>query len=283
MATVNASMIKELRDRTGIGMTQCKKALEESSGNLELAIDNLRKAGMASAVKKEGRETKEGLVTFAETGSVIALVEVMAETDFVVSNEKFREFLQNISEEVAQTQPASVEALMQQTYSKDSTMTVEEYRGLVVQTVGENVKVRRLQLFEKNANKSIGVYLHLGGKIGTVVELEGAVNEQDLAKGIAMHVAAASPEYLSAEEVPADIIQREKDIASTQMQNKPANIIDKILVGKMKAFYDENCLINQKYIRDDKHSISEVVASRSKELGKTLVVKGFVRWAVQAG
>lgn len=281
MAQVTPQMIKDLRDRTGVGMTKCKEALEAASGDMELAIDNLRKAGIAGAVKKEGRETKEGLIATAENNDVIALVEAAAETDFVVNNERFRQFLINITEEAAHTKPASLEKFLQQVYSKDNSgMTIEQFRTTLVQALGENIQVRRVQLFKKGSDRSVGVYLHLGGKIGTAVEIEGSNNESALAKEIAMHVAATSPDYLNPEAVPNEVLEREKDIARVQMAGKPENIINKILEGKMKSFYDEVCLENQKYFKDDKLTVSEVVSKRAKETGKPLSIAGFIRWKV---
>lgn len=281
-AKVTPAMIRELRERTGIGMTTCKQALEKASGDMELAIDNLRKAGMAAAVKKEGRETKEGLIGFFDGGDTIGFVEVMAETDFVVNNERFREFLANLAEEAATTKPASLEAFLQQPYSKSNGngMTVEEYRASVVQTVGENILVRRVKALTKEADKSLGIYMHLGGKIGCIVEVTGSGDEQQFAKDIAMHVAAAAPEFLDVESVPADAVDREKEIVRAQVQNKPENIIDKIVEGKMRAFFNDNCLLNQKFIRDDSVTVAGLIAQRSKETGQALAVSSFLRWQV---
>lgn len=280
--TITPSMIKELRERTGIGMGKCKEALEEAKGDIELAIANLRKSGMATAVKKEGREAKEGMIAAAEGKDVIAIVEVNAETDFVVRNERFQQFLQAIAEEVAATNPASLEAFLKQTYSKEPSLTIDEFRATVVQAIGENIQIRRILLLKKNPGHSIGVYSHLGGKILTAVEISGSADEEALAKDIAMHVAAASPEYLSPEKVPQAIIDNEKDIAKSQMQGKPANIIDKIIAGKLDAFYDGVCLIRQKFIKDDSLSIGDLVANKGKETGKPLALIQFIRWNVGA-
>lgn len=280
--TVTATMIKELRERTGVGMSKCKEALEEAGGDMELAISNLRKRGMATAVNKEGREAKEGMIAFAEKGNVIALVEINAETDFVIRNERFQQFLKAIAEEVAATEPASLEAFLKQKYSKDPALTIDEYRATIVQAIGENIQIRRLLLLKKDASRSIGVYSHLGGKILTAVELSGSQGEEALAKDIAMHVAAASPEYLSPEKVPQEHIEHEKEIARGQMQGKPANIIDKIVEGKLSAYYDAVCLIRQKYIRNDAVSIGDLVSARSKETGKPLTLTHFIRWNVGA-
>lgn len=280
MSAITPALIKDLRDRTGVGMGKCKEALEEAKGDIELAIANLRKAGMASAVKKEGRETKEGMIASAESGQVVAVVEVNAETDFVAKNDRFKQFLDNLAEEVAKTNPSSLEAFLSQQYSKEPSLTIDQYRATIVQTIGENIQIRRILTFKKAPDRSIGIYSHLGGKILTVVEIVGSGNEDALAKDIAMHTAAAAPEYLSPEKVPHNIINNEKDIASSQMQGKPANIVEKILEGKVNAFYDAVCLLRQKYIRDDSLSISDLVNKRAKETGKALRVENFIRWSV---
>jgi elongation factor Ts len=276
-------MVKELRERTGVGMGKCKEALDQANGDMEKAIDLLRKSGMASAVKKEGRETKEGMIGSCETQGVIALVEVNAETDFVTQNEKFKQFLQEICREVAETQPASLDALCAQPYRKDPTLTVDQHRALVVQSLGENIQVRRFILFPKAADVSLGLYSHMGGKIVTVVELTGAAGQEGLARDIAMHVAAESPDYLAPQDVAADVKAREEEIARGQVAGKPAHIVDKIVEGKLKAFYDQVCLLCQKYVKDSSLSIAELVEREGKRLGKPLVVKRFIRWKVGEG
>jgi elongation factor Ts len=245
-----------------------------------LAIANLRKAGMASAVKKQGRDTKEGMIGTSETKDVVALVEVNAETDFVVKNDRFKTFLADIVHEVANTEPVSLEAFLKQRYSKEHDLTIDEYRGTVVQAIGENIQVRRLKILPKKANQTLAVYSHLGGKIVTIVELSGAADEAELARGIAMHIAAASPEYLDSDQVPANILAHEKEIAKSQIVGKPPHILDKIVEGKLNAFYDATCLLRQKYIRDDTKTIAELVNQRAKETKKPLVVTSFLRWTV---
>lgn len=279
---ITATMIKDLRERTGIGMAKCKEALEEASGDMELAIANLRKSGMATAVKKEGRETKEGAIATAEKGNTVAVVEVNAETDFVVRNDRFQQFLKDIVEEVAATAPTSLESFIKQPFSKDPSLTIDQYRSTVIQAIGENIQIRRITTFKKSADRSVGVYSHLGGKILTVAEIEGASGEEALAKDIAMHAAAAAPDYLSPEQVPASLIEHEKDIAKGQMQGKPANIIDKIVEGKLNAFYDSVCLVRQKFIKNDAISIADLVKERAKTTGKPLVLTNFIRWNVGA-
>ncbi|MDP1880460.1 MAG: translation elongation factor Ts [Parachlamydiaceae bacterium] len=278
--TITATMVKELRDRTGVGMGDCKKALEEANGDMDLAITNLRKKGLTSAGKKEGRETKEGMIGISETPNAIGIVEVNAETDFVAKNDRFKEFVSNIAEEVALTNPPSLDAFFQQQFSKDSSLTIDQYRATIIQAIGENIQIRRILCLQKSDTKSFGLYSHLGGKIVTMVELTGANSEEALAKNIAMHTAAAAPEYLSPETVPAHIIENEKEIAKAQMQGKPAHIIDKIIDGKINAYFESACLVLQKYIKDDSLSITDLVNQKAKEIGKPLTVTNFIRWSV---
>lgn len=280
MAQVTPQLVKELRDRTGIGMAKCKEALDAAGGSIDLAIENLRKAGMATAVKKEGRETKEGTIKTAEGQGKVALIEVNAETDFVVKNENFQKFAQNLADEVCATSPANAADFLKQQYSKDSKHTIDEYRASMIQSLGENIQIKRLELFAKKPNCSLAVYTHGGGKLVTLVEITGSDQESELAKDIAMHVAAEAPEYLTHEEIPERVIEHEKEIARAQIQNKPANIVEKILEGKLKAYYDQVCLINQHFVKNSDITIAELVAKRSKDLGKALKISYFLRWRV---
>ncbi len=280
MTTITPGLIKELRDRTGIGMAKCKEALEQAGGDIELAIANLRKAGMASAVKKEGRETKEGMIGVADNGKAIAIVEINAETDFVVKNDRFKEFLDAITQEAVATAPASLEDFIQQPYSKDRSLTIDQYRATLVQAIGENIQIRRLVILKREPNHSLGLYSHLGGKIVTVVDIQGSDKEEAIAKDIAMHTAASAPEYLAPTDVPQDIIASEKEIAKSQMKDKPAFVVDKIIDGKLASFFEANCLICQKYIKNDAITIKDLVNSRGKEVGKELSIPRYIRWNV---
>jgi elongation factor Ts len=279
---VTPDMVKELRERTGVGMGKCKEALDQAQGDMEKAIDLLRKSGMASAVKKEGRETKEGMIVTAEGKDTIALVEINAETDFVVQNDRFKQFAQDIAKEAAATKPASLEAFIMQKFSKDPTLTIDEYRAIVMQSLGENIRIRRFQLFPKSSSQSLAIYSHMNGKIVTLVELEGGAGQEALARDIAMHIAAESPDYLKPEEVPEDIKAREEEIARGQVAGKPAAIMDKIVEGKLKAFYDQVCLLRQKYVKDNAITIADLVAKEGQRLGKPIAVRRFIRWQVGA-
>lgn len=279
-AQITAALVKELRDRTGVGMSKCKDALEQAKGNMEEAVNILRKAGLASAVKKQDRETKEGAIFFAETPNNIALVEINAETDFVVKNDKFQNFGKEIAAEVAKAAPTSVEAFLQSKYSLDPSITIDGKRALIIQLIGENIVIKRLLVLPKKANHSYGIYSHFGGKILCVTEID-ADGQEELGKDIAMHVAAFSPEYVYPEEVPAEIIQRERDIARTQITNKPPQIMEKILDGKVNAYYDLVCLARQKFVKDDTMTVGELLKKRTAaNRANPLRITRSVRWIV---
>lgn len=280
MATITADMIKQLRERTGVGMGKCKEALEQAGGDMDLAIDNLRKAGIASAVKKESRDTKEGMILAKETSNCVIVVEANAETDFVVQNERFRNFLNDVAEQILETKPADLDALMNAKFIRDPSLTVDEFRAGVMQSLGENIKIRRFQSFMKKHDESIGVYSHMNGKILTLVKIEGASGLETLAKEIGMHIAAESPSFLNPSEVPETILEKEREIALSQVQGKPANITEKIVEGKIKAFLDAECLVCQKYVKDNSLSVAEVVEQEGKKLGKQLKLALFIRWQV---
>ena len=279
---VTPEMVKELRERTGVGMAKCKEALDQAQGNMEKAIDILRKAGMASAVKKEGRETKEGMIATAESKDTIALVEINAETDFVVQNDRFKQFAQDVANEAAQTKPASLEAFIAQKFSKDPSITIDQHRALTMQSLGENIKIRRFQLFPKSSGHSLAIYSHMGGKIVTFVDLEGGAGQEAFAREVAMHIAAESPDYLKPEEVPADVKAREEEIARAQVTGKPPAIIDKIVEGKIKAFYDQVCLLHQKFVKDNSITVANLVVKEGQRIGKPLAIRRFIRWQVGA-
>lgn len=278
----SASMLKELRERTGVGMAKCKEALDQAKGDIEEAINILRKQGMASGVKKQGRETKEGTIAFFETPDVVAIAEINAETDFVAKNDRFQEFCRNVTEELAKTKPQSLESFLSQKYSKDPSVTIEGLRSLIIQVIGENIQIKRIHLIPKKQGRSVGIYSHLGGKLLSTVELEGA-NEEALAKDIAMHVAVQSPEYVKPESVPKEIIEKEREIAREQLKGKPANIMDKILDGKVNAYFDQVCLSRQKFIKDDTLSISDLIKNKAQSSGKKLDLLSFLRWSVGQG
>lgn len=280
MTELTLEMIKELRERTGVGMSKCKEALVEANGDMDEAIGYLRKKGMASAVKKEGRETNEGRISAEESHDTIVLVKANAETDFVTKNEKFGQFVADLCKLALKSKPSSLEAFMNEACEHDPSLTVDQYRNLLIQSLGENIQVKAVEVIEKSPESSYGIYSHMGGRIVAIVEIEGAGGLESLAKGVAMHVAAEDPEYLSCEDIPAEIKAREEDIAKGQVKGKPENIIDKIVAGKFKAYCDQTCLLNQKFIKDTSVSVSAYVDQEAKKLGKPLKIKQFWRWQI---
>ncbi|HSX27019.1 MAG TPA: translation elongation factor Ts [Chlamydiales bacterium] len=280
MKEVNAEMIKDLREKTGVGMGKCKEALVLAEGDMEKAIDILRKAGMASGVKKEGRETKEGLILVGEDKNHLVLLEANAETDFVTQNDRFKHFVHDCVKQALETKPKSLNDLVQQPYFKDKSITIDQYRNLVIQALGENIQIRRLELVPRHPNCSYGIYSHMGGKLVVVVEVEGASDQDGIAKEIAMHVAAENPDYLKPEQIPPQALAREEEIARSQVVGKPANIVDKIVAGKMKAFETQVCLVNQKYVKDNTVTVQQFLDICAKKIGKHLSIRCFWRWKI---
>ena len=277
---ISAQMVMDLRKRTGVGMSKCKEALQEAGGDIEEAIHILRKKGMASAVKKGVRETNEGVIGYAENDQSAYLVEVNAETDFVIQNDRFKEFLKNICADALQAKPKSIEEFLKQEYSKNPSLTIDEYRAEVVHSLGENIQIKRVLDFKKGSDQSLGIYSHMGGKIVTAVILKGASDQTELAREVAMHVAAEAPDFLKPEDISADVMAKEEEIARSQIKNKPPEIMDKIIQGKMRAFYEQSCLINQKYVKEPSMSVADFVASEGKKVGKDLTIVEFVRWQI---
>lgn len=278
--TVTAQMVMDLRKRTGVGMTKCKDALTEAGGNIEEAIHILRKKGMASAVKKGGRETNEGVVGISENDELAYLIEVNVETDFVLQNDRFKEFLKNICSDALKAKPKSVEDFTQRKCSQNAALTIDEYRAETVHSLGENIQIKRILDFKKSADSSLGIYSHMGGKIACVVVIKGAEDVGSLARDVAMHVAAEAPDFLKPDEISADTLAKEEEIARSQIQNKPPEIMDKIIQGKLKAFYEQSCLLNQKFVKDPSMSVADYVAQEGKKANKTLEIAEFVRWQI---
>lgn len=280
MKEISSDMIKELRERTGVGMAKCKEALVLADGDLEKAIDVLRKAGMTSGVKKEGRETKEGIILTAESHDAIAIVEANTETDFVAQNDRFKHFLHDCVKQALDSKPKSLAEFVQQPYFKDKSISIDQYRNLIIQSLGENIQIRRLEIIPKHPNSSYGIYSHMGGKLVVIVEVDGATGQEGIAKEVAMHAAAENPDYVKPEEIPPHVLAREEEIARSQVQGKPANIVDKIVAGKLKAFGEQVCLIHQKYIKDTTVTVQQFLEICGKKIGKPLSVRCFWRWKV---
>jgi len=270
---VKPAMVKELRERTGAGMMDCKKALVESSGDLDAAAELLRKQGQAKADKKASRVAAEGRVVVKsdERAGRYALVEVNSETDFVAKDDNFRGFAERVAGVVLDQRPATIEALMG--LAADG-RTLEESRLELVTKVGENINVRRFEVVESKGN--IGTYVH-GARIGVLVELEGGTPE--LARDMAMQVASLAPRYLSSDDVPKDVLAKEREIivAQTAEEKKPPEIIAKMVDGKLRKFVDEITLTGQVFVKDDKKRVRDVLAANKAK------VKGFRRFEVGEG
>lgn len=259
---ITAEMVKELRDKTGAGMMDCKKALTEAEGDLEKAIDNLRKSGIAKAEKKSGRTTKEGKIVSCIKGNKGAMVEVLCETDFVASNDKFKSFVAALVERVLAVDGNGCVSEKVQEIEKDGLVAM-------VATIGENMQIRRSVKWETEGR--IASYLHMGGRIGVMIDVEGEADDAFL-NDICMHIAAFRPTYICSKCIPEDVIKREQEIAAAQVLGKPENIVAKIVEGKINKWYSDVCLVNQPWIKDDKSSIAK--------LKPNLKVKRFVRWEV---
>jgi len=271
MAAISASAVKDLREKTGVGMMEAKKALEEAGGDLEKAVDILRKKGLSAAAKKAARVASEGMIASAQKGSVGVLIEVNSETDFVAKNEEFQKFAKGLALLAAEKAPADVAALSQLMLDGEN---VEAKRNALVQKIGENISIRRFERFQ--TNDSLAIYLH-GTKIGVMVEYAGG--DEQLGKDIAMHIAAANPSYLSRDTVAADAVARERAICEAQAKEtgKPANVIGKIVDGKMEKFYGDNCLLEQIFVKDPDGK------QKVKNILKTATVKRFTRLQLGEG
>ena len=271
MAAISASAVKDLREKTGVGMMEAKKALEEVGGDAEKAIDLLRKKGLSAAAKKAARVASEGMIASHIAGKIGVLAEVNSETDFVSKNEDFQKFAKGVAELAATQNPADVAAISQMTIGGE---TVEARRNALVQKIGENIAVRRFVRYE--ATGQLAVYLH-GNRIGVMVDLTGGTEE--LGKDIAMHIAAANPQFLSRETVPADALARERAIFEAQAKEsgKPANIIGKMVDGKLEKFFGDACLLEQVFIKDPDGKL------KVKNLLKGATINRFVRLQLGEG
>ena len=263
---VTASVVKELREKTGAGMMECKKVLTETDGDIEKAIELLRERGITKAAKKSDRIAAEGIVEayISEDAKVGVVVEVNSETDFVAKNEEFKKFVADIAEQIAKQNPADVESLLSEVSIKDSTKTVKDVLTEKIATIGENLSIRRFARFETNG--LVEKYIHGDGKIGVLVEMENATPE--LAKDICMQIAAAKPEYLKREEVPAERVDKEMEILKAQAMNegKPAEIAEKMVQGRIGKFYGEICLVEQPFVKDPDQKVGKMVEAKGAKI-----------------
>ena len=284
--SITASMVAELRAKTGAGMMDCKKALVETGGNIEQAVDFLRKKGLSAAAKKADRVAAEGLIVAKGNDGVEVIVEVNAETDFVAKNTGFQEFTDGIAAAIVEHNPADIEALAGVAFP-GTNCTVSEELTKQIATIGENMNIRRFARIAPEQG-SVCSYVHGGGKIGVLVELVTVSTDQkvaDTARQIAMHIAAANPQYLNRDEVPSEVVEREKDImrAKAKESGKPENIIEKILVGQINKFFGEICLLEQTFVIDPDLTINKVVAALAKDLGSEIALSQYVRYQLGEG
>ena len=287
-----AADVKALREKTGVGMMDCKKALTEADGDMERAIDVLREKGLAASAKKAGRIAAEGIVLAYtdEAKKVSVLVEVNSETDFVAKNEKFVNYVTAVAKTIADTNPADVDELLTKPLAGD-TRTVQENLQDMVLSIGENMKIRRFERVEGITTS----YIHGGGSVGVLVmfDTDDKTAATDafkvMGKDVAMQIAAMSPSYLDEASVPADVLAHEKEITKAQlaedpkMAGKPEQVLAKIVDGKIVKYFKENCLLDQAFVKDGDMNVAKYVASVAKELGADIKVTGFIRYAKGEG
>ena len=292
---ITAAMVKELREMSGAGMMDCKKALTATDGDMDKAVEFLREKGLAGAEKKAGRIAAEGIVATAmtEDEKKAVVVEVNAETDFVAKNAKFQAYVAQVAAQALTTTAADMDAFMEEKWAADETLTVKEALSSQISIIGENMNIRRFkQVVEENG--VVVSYIHAGGRIGVLVDVEtSVVNDavKEMGKNIAMQIAALNPKYTSRDEVSADFIEHEKNILMAQIQNdpkeasKPEKVIQGMIQGRINKELKEICLLDQTYVKaeDGKQSVAQYVAQVAKENGASITVKGFVRFETGEG
>lgn len=272
---VTAQMVKELREKTGAGMMDCKKALTENDGNMEKAVDWLREKGMAQAAKKADRIAAEGLTAIEIDGNSAVIAEVNAETDFVAKNENFKSLLNDITKFLLAKKPSNVEAALAE--NMNDNQTLKAYLNDAIAKIGEKISLRRFSILEKSDNEVFGAYLHMGGRIAVLNVIEGA--DEETAKDIAMHVAAVNPKYIDRNDVPEEEVEREKEVLKQQALNegKPANIVEKMVTGRLNKYFEEICLLDQEFVKDSDQKVGKYLKSK----GGT--ISSFVRYEVGEG
>jgi len=273
---ITAQLVKELREKTGAGMMDCKKALVETNGDIEAAIDYLREKGLASASKKADRIAAEGTTYILTEGNEAIILEVNAETDFVAKNSQFQELVKSLAEQLLKAKPESLEAALE--VKNEEGASIAEQISTAVATIGEKITLRRFEIRTKTDADAFGSYLHMGGRIGVLVVLEGTTNA-DAAKDIAMHIAAIKPKYISRDEVPAEEVERERKVLTEQALNegKPENIVAKMVEGRLGKFFEQVCLLEQAFVKDSDQKVRDFV----KSVGGN--VASFVRYEVGEG
>ncbi len=282
MAEFTAKDVMKLREQTGAGMMDCKKALTDADGDFEKAGELLRERGIAKAAKRASKIAAEGIVAAAVEGKRGVLVEVNCESDFVAKGEKFHALVDVVAKQILAVSPKSVEELLA---SDLGGKTVETFIGEQVGVIGEKISVRRFTLFETNG--ILETYIHMGGTMGVMLDFDCPENEvtRELAHNVALHTAFSKPAYLSAADVPAEAVEKEKEILKQEVLNegKPEAIAEKIVLGRIKKFYEENCLLEQKFVKDDKVTVSQLIAEASKKAGAPVALKAFVFYVMGQG
>jgi len=290
---VTAKMVKDLRDMTGAGMMDCKKALSATEGDMDKAVEFLREKGLAAAEKKAGRIAAEGMVgvNVSADGKIASIVEVNSETDFVAKNDKFKDFVAAVAAQAAKTSSTDIDAFLAEKWDLDASKTVKEELSSLIAVIGENMTVRRFEKVEA-ASGFVCSYIHGGGRIGILVDVESTVNNevvQEAAKNVAMQIAALSPKYVDKSEISGDFIAHEKEILKAQIMNdpanskKPENIIEKMLEGRLNKELKEFCLIDQVYVKDSDLTVAQYIANVAKEVGAPIAIKRFVRFETGEG
>ncbi|MDX8388544.1 MAG: translation elongation factor Ts [Ghiorsea sp.] len=276
---ITAADVKKLREATGAGMMDCKKALTEVGGNFDAGVDYLRKKGLGAADKKAGRVAAEGIVVTLSKGNAAVVLEVNAETDFVSKNDQFVSFVDNLAAFILDSRPEDVAALLASDF--EAGLTVEQTLSSLIATIGENMSVRRFQILETEG--VVSAYVHGVGKIGVLVAVKGEANDalSDVARGVAMHVAAVNPEFVSRESVTAEATDRERKVLTERAlaSGKPEAIVEKIVSGQMNKFYSENCLLDQEFVMDSDKIVSKAVSD--VQSGASIV--GVIRFALGEG
>lgn len=273
---ISAQLVKQLRERTGAGMMDCKKALTETNGDIDAAVDYLREKGMAKAAKKADRIAAEGTTYVASKGNDAVLLELNSETDFVARNEGFQELVKAMADHILATQPADVDALMASTMTSGE--TVQDKMNEAISTIGEKLTLRRFELVTKTDADAFGEYLHLGGRIGVLAVVEGST-DTDAAKDVAMHIAALNPKFVSRDQVSEEELAHEKEVLKQQALNegKPENIVEKMVEGRMRKYLEEICAVDQAFVKNPDQTVAEFL----KTEGGVLV--DFVRYEVGEG
>jgi len=279
---ITAESVRELRERTGCGMMDCKKALTETAGDMDKAIDFLREKGLATAAKKAGRIASEGIVDVFVDGNVGVIVEVNSETDFVAKNDDFRNFVRNVAKQVIATNPADVETLLAQNFIEDESVTISAMLTEKIAKIGENMNIRRFARYEGVTEG----YIHGGGRIGVLVafdttsEIAGKEEFKGFAKDVAMQVAAAIPQFVNVEDVDISVLEREKEVLKAQALNegKPEKIIEKMVEGRISKFYKEVCIVEQPFIKDPDKTVKAYVKEVGTKLGGDIAITKFSRF-----